>query len=114
MNKNKKANFLEFVPIINEANTYSCDAKNRVTVHMVHRGFYAFIAQKIFGRPRISNISLDRYGSFLWMKMDGKRNVGDLAECMLKQFGEDAQPLYERLVHYLKILRNNHFIRLEK
>ena len=64
-----------------------------------------------FNRPRISHIDLDEMGSFLFRQMDGQRTVGQLAELLHAEFGERAEPLYDRLVQYMKILHNNDFIR---
>lgn len=110
MANKKNNNYLEFIPIINPQNDWSQDEEGVVTIHMVHRGFYAAIAQKFFHTPRVSHIELDEYGSFLWKELDGQRNVGQLAQRMKEQFGDKAEPLYDRLVHYMQILHNNKFI----
>lgn len=110
MAKKKNNNYLDFIPIMNPKNDWSQDEQGIVTIHMVHRGFYAAIAQKFFHSPRVSHIKLDEYGSFLWKEIDGKRTVGQLAQRMKEQFGQQAEPLYDRLVHYMQILRNNQFI----
>ena len=106
----KQKNYLDFVPIINPRNDWSQDDQGVVTIHMIHRGFYAAIAQKFFHTPRVSHIKLDEYGSFLWKEIDGTRSVGDLALQMKERFGDGAEPLYDRLVKYMQILRNNQFI----
>ena len=49
-------------------------------------------------------------GSFLWKQIDGEKTVGQLADALKAQFGKDAEPLYDRLVKYMQILRNNRFI----
>lgn len=109
MTKKKGENYLNYVPLHNPKHTW--DEKNGiVTIHMIHRGFYPLIAQKFFHSPRVSHIDLDVYGSFIWICMDGSRTVGQLAETMKAQFGEKAEPLYDRLVKYMQILRNNEFI----
>ncbi|MGI5963940.1 MAG: PqqD family protein [Lawsonibacter sp.] len=110
MAKKHNNNYLDFIPIINPKNEWSTGKDGLVTVHMVHRGFYASIAQKCFHTPRISHIKLDEYGSFLWKEIDGVRTVGTLALQMKEQFGDEAEPLYDRLVKYMQILRNNRFI----
>lgn len=110
MASKKNNNYLDFIPIINPQNDWSEDEEGIVTIHMVHRGFYATIAQKFFHTPRVSHIKLDKYGSFLWKELDGRRTVGQLAQRMKEQFGDKAEPLYDRLVHYMQILHNNKFI----
>ena len=98
----KQENYLEFIPAISEKNSWDEDETGKVTIHMVHRGFYAWIAQKFFHRPRVSYIDLDTMGSFIFPLIDGKRTVA--------KFGKDAEPLHERLAKYMQILRNNGFI----
>ena len=107
----KQENFLNYIPVISEKNSWDADAGGRVTIHMVHRGFYAWIAQKIFHRPRVSHIDLDEMGSFIFRHIDGTRTVGQIAELVKAEFGQQAEPLYDRLVKYMQILRNNGFIR---
>lgn len=109
MNKKKSANYLDFVPRTNARNTWD-EKDGIVTVHMVNHGLYHRIAQFLFRSPRVSHIALDAYGSFLWQKIDGTRNVGDLAIALREEYGAEAEPLYDRLVHYMKILHNNRLI----
>jgi len=109
MVKRKQENYLDYVPVISEKNTWS-EENGKVIVHLVHRGFYAGIAQKIFHRPRVSHIELDKTGSFIFPLIDGQRSVGDLALLVKEEFGDAAEPLYERLIQYMQILRNNGFI----
>lgn len=109
MVRKKQENYLDYVPVISPKNTWSVE-DGKVTIHMVHRGFYAAIAQKFFHRPRVSHIDLDAHGSFIFQQIDGRRTVNDLAQLMKAQFGKDAEPLYDRLVKYMQILRNNGFI----
>ena len=109
MAKKTAENYLDYIPVISEKNTWSVE-ENVVTVHMVHRGFYATIAQKIFHRPRVSHIKLDDLGSFVFQHIDGTRTIGQLALLVKEEFGEKAEPLYDRLVQYMQILRNNGFV----
>ena len=105
----KSKNYLNFVPVLNPRNTW--DGKQEiVTVHMVHRGFHHMLAQKLFRAPRVSHITLDSFGSFLWKNIDGLKSIGELAEELKAKFGDEAEPLYDRLIQYMKILQNNHFI----
>lgn len=109
MKKNKK-NYLDFIPVPNPKFTWDLDKKGNVVVHMVNTGFYNWIAQKVFKKPRVSHISLDNYGSFVWQLMDGKRNVFEISQIVEKQFGDDAAPIVERLVRYCQTLYANNFI----
>lgn len=106
----KQENYLDYIPVISPKNGWDADEQGKVTVHMVHKGFYALIAQKLFGRPRVSHIALDEQGSFVFQQIDGKRTVGDIALLVKERFHEEDSPLYARLIKYMQILRNNKFI----
>ena len=106
----KKENFLDYIPVISPQNHWEVKENGRVTIHMTHRGFFPWIAQRFFDRPKVSRIDLDGMGSFIFQRIDGQRTVGELAELVHEAFGEDAEPLYSRLVEYMQILRNNRFI----
>ena len=107
----KQENYLDYIPVISEKNTWDVKEGGMVTIHMIHRGFYAWIAQRFFHRPRVSHIDLDAMGSFIFQRIDGQRTVGDIALLVKAEFGQKAEPLYDRLVKYMQILRNNGFIR---
>ena len=76
----KGKNYLHYIPAISGKNTWDAAEDGLVTIHMVHRGFYAWVAQRFFHRPRVSHIALDAMGSFLFRHIDGQRTVGQLAE----------------------------------
>lgn len=105
-----KKNFMDYIPVCNPLYTWDADKKGIVTVHVENRGFYNWIAQKVFKRPHTSHIALDKYGSYVWRQMDGKRNVHEISKLVAAQFGEEAEPLIPRLVKYIQILYQNKFI----
>ena len=113
MAKKNKENYLDYVPVISPKNTWSVEG-GKVTVHMVHRGFYASIAQKFFHRPRVSHIDLDKQGSFVFQQIDGKRSVGDIALLVKDKFGKEAEPLYDRLIMFFRTLAENNYITYRK
>lgn len=109
MGRKRPGNYLDFVPTIHPRSVWSQE-DGRVTIHMAHRGIWAAAARVLARTPRVSHIRLDEYGSFLWLRMDGVRTVGDLARELEGRFGEDVQPLYHRLAAYMRILYRNHWI----
>lgn len=106
----EKKNFMDFVPVCNPAFSWDADEKGIVTVHVVNKGFYNWLAQKLFKKPRISHIKLDEYGSFVWQQMDGKRNVYEISKIVETHFGEATESVIERLVKFFQILYQNKFI----
>ena len=105
----KSNNYLDYIPMHNEKHTWD-EKDGIVTINMVHTGVYSAIAQKFFHTPKVSRIDLDDYGGFVWKAIDGEKSVYQIGELIRERYGEKANPLYERLVKYMQILRNNKFI----
>lgn len=110
MAKNKKDNFLDYIPKRNALYHWEMNQNKHVEVSVLNRGFYNRVAQLLFRRPKISNIELDDLGSFIWQEMDGQKSIYEIGTAVKAKFGKKAEPLYERLCEYIKILHNNRFI----
>ena len=70
--------------------------------------------QKLLKKPKISYIHLDEMGSFIWPMLDGEKTVLEIGKAVEIEFGDKANPLYERLVKYFEILKSYNFIYLDK
>lgn len=101
---------MDYIPIYNPQYKWDADSEGIVTVHVVNKGFYNRIAQKLFNKPRVSHIALDEYGSFVWYQMDGTRDVFEIAKLVKEKYGDRAEPVVGRLVRYIQILYHNKFI----
>jgi hypothetical protein len=49
-------------------------------------------------------ISLDAFGSFVWLRCDGNTSVADIGNALRAEFGPDVEPLYERIAAFLRKL----------
>lgn len=103
-------NYLERVPARPEGLQWTVDENGNVTLMVENTGWANRIAQKVFGRPKFSQIHLDATGSFLWPLLDGEMDITQLGKLVDEKFGEEAHPLYERLARYFEILDSYHFI----
>ena len=111
--KNKKMtsqNYLEKKPVHTEGIGWSKDEKGVVTLEVHNKGVFNFIAQKFFNRPKVSYIHLDEMGSFVWPLIDGEKDIIEIGKLVENEFGEKANPLYERLVHFFRVLESYKFI----
>ena len=70
--------------------------------------------QKLLKKPRITRIDLQGQGNFVWLCIDGKRTVFDIAALVRERFGDEAEPLYDRLVTYMHTLENCGFVVMKK
>lgn len=61
--------------------------------------------------PEYRRIDLDEYGSYVYSLLDGQRTVREVGQALDTKFGEQVQPLYERLSLFLTFLEEkNHYI----
>ena len=113
--KNKKANenYLSRVPKRNETISWKEDEKGVITLEIENKGIMNFICQKLFKKPKISYIHLDEMGSFVWPIIDGERNITEIGKFVEEHFGEKANPLYERLSQYFRILESYGFVKFK-
>ena len=111
MKNNISKNYLEFIPSQKEGMNWSSDEKGIVTLEIENKGFFNRIAQKFFKKPKISYVHLDELGSFVWPLIDGNTAIITLGEKVKEHFGDKAEPLYERLSQYIKILESYKIIK---
>ncbi|WP_332843006.1 PqqD family protein [Paraclostridium sp. AKS73] len=56
-------------------------------------------------------MELDEYGSFIFLQIDGKKNVEELGIKLEEKYGEESHPLYERILLFLNHIDVNcHYI----
>ncbi|WP_066459292.1 PqqD family protein [Anaerotruncus rubiinfantis] len=108
MAKKAQQNLLDFIPT--RAFSFQQQENGLVTVTVPHTGFFDRLAQLLFHKPTQSLISLDEFGSFIWLQIDGQRTVYEIGLLVQKQFGKAAEPLFERLSTFFITLRQNRFI----
>ena len=113
MSKSRKetvsANYLEYIPVPVQSLKYET-VDGKVTIFQENKGLFNFIAQKVWKKPRISQIHLDEMGNFIWPLMDGNRDIMAIAALIKEEFGDKAEPLYNRVVQYFKTLVSYGFV----
>lgn len=116
MSKKKKlpANYFENIPVPREDHPWHVRKDGMVEVDMENKGFYHFIAQKFFHKPRVSHIALDKYGSAVWQNMDGKNNVMDIIHIMEDSFPKEKDRMLDRVVTFMATLQRNRFISMHR
>ena len=110
--KKNRGHYIDKIPMINLAWEETDDGLVEVTVE--NKGFYHFLAQKIFHKPRYSFIKLDDYGSFVWKQIDGTKSIYEIGQILNKERKGASHQLYERLVKFFVILEQHHYIQYKK
>ena len=104
------ANYMDIVFSRNAEIQWRVKENGFVEVDMVNKGFFNSVAQKFFHRPRVSHIALDKYGSTLWLALDGTATVNDLLAKMNEAFPAESDKMLNRLVQFLTTLETWKFI----
>ena len=106
-------NYLENHPHRSPSIRWNSDENGMVTLEIDNKGVFNRVAQKLFKKPKISYVHLDEMGSFVWPYIDGERDIIAIGELVKEHFGDKAEPLYERLAKYFKILESYGFIQID-
>ena len=83
-----------------------------VQIIVARDSLFEKIVRKLFFTPENYKVDLDKIGTFIWTQIDGKKNLYEIGECLKSEFGDDIEPLYDRLIQYVNILKNNKFIKI--
>lgn len=117
----EQKNYLDFIPVQNVEYEYDNSASisendsgtkeyREIMLCVENKGFFNRIAQKYFKKPKVTKVHLDKMGNFIWPLIDGKKSIYDIASYVKEEFGDEAEPLYERLTQYMKTLESYGFV----
>ncbi|MEE9151115.1 MAG: PqqD family protein [Thermoplasmata archaeon] len=65
---------------------------------------------KLVKKESTYNVNLDKFCSFVWKLCDGKRTVKEIGLILDKEYGEEVEPVYERLAELFNIMEANKLI----
>ncbi len=105
------ANYLELKPSRNPLIKWS-EENGAITLELENKGAMNRVFQLLLKKPKISYIHLEEIGSFVWPLLDGEKTIEALGLEVKEKFGEKAEPLYQRLIQYFKILESHKFINM--
>jgi len=104
-----KINLLELIPV---QNIDWKKEENGLIVLLKPKFKHTFFKKYIL--PHLKNpyykVKLDSVGSFIWELCDGRLTVKEAAQSLKDKFGDNVEPLYDRLALFLQSLEKHHFI----
>lgn len=103
-------NYFDKKPLRSPNIAWQHDSNGFVCLIIYNTGIFNKITQILLKKPKATYIHLDELGSFIWLKSDGSLTFKELSSEFYAKFKHRAQPLYERLYAYFKILEYNNFI----
>ncbi|WMJ81600.1 PqqD family protein [Clostridium sp. MB40-C1] len=110
MNNNEE--ILSIIFKVSDSLEYEVDKDNTVTIlekqdHKIQN----FFRKLKFRIPEYKRISMDEYGSYVFLQINGKKTVRDIGENLEAKYGDKTHPLYERLLLFLNHIDVNcHYI----
>lgn len=113
MKKKEQKNLLDIVPVKNADIDWIMIKDDIVQIVIKRDRWLDRLVRKFKKTPKHARIDLDKYGSAVWTQIDGKRDIQQIAQSLRLVFGDEIEPLYERLGAYINILNNNSFISLK-
>ena len=57
-------------------------------------------------------LHLDKIGSTVWLACDGESTVGDIGKRLKDRFGDEIEPLWDRLALFIRQMRSGKLIDL--
>ncbi|MCF6461814.1 PqqD family protein [Clostridium sp. Cult1] len=106
----KEENYLDYIPKKSEKIHWIEKEDGLIQIIIYRNSLFEKIVRKLFFTPDKYRIDLDRMGSFIWNHIDGQNTIYHISQLVKDEFKEEAEPLYERLIQYINILKNNKFI----
>lgn len=105
----RTGNYLDLIPVPKDGLKWERTTED-ITIFIENKGIMNRIAQKLFHKPKVSQIHLDEMGTFIFPLMDGTRSIYDIAQLVKEEFGPKAEPLYNRIVQYMHTLEGYEFV----
>jgi len=112
--KYKTDNYLDYIPVRSDKYKWEKDRDGDVTIFVENKGVFNRLAQIILKKPKVSQIHLEKFGSFIYPLIDGKSTVYEIGQSVNSRFGDEVQPLYPRLSQYFRMLHDYGFIEYKK
>jgi hypothetical protein len=109
----KQENLLEFIP--RHSVDWEKNDDNRIIL-LVPKFQKPFLVKHVL--PRLKNpnmrVTLDDFGTFVWKNIDGEKSVHQIGAALHDQFGENVEPVFERLGMFIRQLVSMHCLALFK
>ncbi len=113
--KNKRAtqsdiNYLELTPYRIHEHEFREDGKyvNVLVPKFSDKILGKFLQPKL--KYKYIKADLDKFGTATWLAIDGKTKVNEIAVKLVEQFGDEIQPVHQRLTTFLTQLYKAGFI----
>ncbi len=113
--KNKKSseNFLDFLP---ERNIQWETDEKGIIILLKEKSRIKLIKKlvSVFNRDQFMKIHLDKTGSDVWKRIDGRKNILEICKEIRFENNSDIPRLEERVSYFLRLMEKNNFVVIKK
>ncbi|MCR4418345.1 MAG: PqqD family protein [Ignavibacteria bacterium] len=104
-----EVNLWELIPI--RKFDFEKSENNLITI-LIPKFTNKFLVRHLMPRLKYPffKVKLDEIGSAVWLEIDGKKKVGEIAQILEEKFGAKIQPIEERLSKFFTQLQFHQFI----
>jgi hypothetical protein len=105
--KKEQQNLLEMVPV----RVYEWEENEIVKVKIPR--FKSKVGKRFcraFKKEQTYNVNLDKYGSEAWKLCDGDRTIEAIGSALKEKFGDEVEPVNERIAELFQIMEANGLI----
>lgn len=110
--KKNQDNFLLYIP--RRKHIQWEEKKGKVKLIFHHDKAIEKFVRWLVKKPDTSDIELDKLGSRVWMLIDGVNSIYDIGQIVLEEFGESCEPVYDRLIMYIRYLNRRGWIAFDR
>lgn len=102
MAKNK-SNYLDWIPVQNAQ--FEAGESNLVVLlsPKASNPLGKWLIRKLKTTPNY-RIQLDQFGTFIWQSIDSHRTIHEICNDLKQHFGDDVEPVHERVSLFIKSL----------
>jgi len=111
-NSKGEVNLLELKPVRNVQSTSSPDGTIVLVVPKFQGKFASRWLIPTLAKPHFQ-LKLDAHGSFFWNECDGRKSVREIAGKMSDHFGEEIEPMLDRVGAFMRKLDESKFILID-
>jgi len=104
----KEDNFMLYIPK-KKLKTFEVN-KGIVKLLFHHDKIMEKFGRWLVKKSNVSDMELDKLGSRVWILIDGNNTVHDIGKIISCEFGESAEPVYYRLLMFLRYLNKKGWI----
>lgn len=107
--KHEGQNLLDMIPLLKDDLILE-ERNGHMTVFVSRTSWIERLAVRFLKQPAVIQVKLDDLGAAVAVKCDGNHSVSDIADALLAEIGEAAEPVVPRLAKFIELMEANNWL----